>query len=150
MFGISSFEFLVILLVGVVALGPEKLPKLLRLIAGLTSELRRMTVDLQRSINLENTLTGPVSLKKQAEDLFFGKPAPKAKPTETETEKPEAAPEETPASRQTEGDTPASDIVEEASASPSEHAIEEEAGEKAPEAVQPLEATVFKADGATT
>ena len=150
MFGIGSFEFLVILLVGVVALGPEKLPKLLRLIAGLTSELRRLTVDLQRSINLENTLTGPVSLKKQAEDLFFGKPAAQAKPAKTETEKPETAPEETPAPPQTGEAAAASDAAEEASASPSEHALEEEAGEKSPEAVQPPEADGVKADGTST
>ena len=72
MFGISSFEFLVILVVGLLVLGPERLPKLLRLAARAASELRRVTVDLQRSINLDAHLNEPISLKKQAEELFLG------------------------------------------------------------------------------
>ncbi|MDR2504078.1 MAG: twin-arginine translocase TatA/TatE family subunit, partial [Deltaproteobacteria bacterium] len=72
MFGISSFELLVILLVGVIVLGPERLPKILRLASRAASELRRLTTDLQRSINLEAHLhEHNASLKEQARDLFF-------------------------------------------------------------------------------
>lgn len=53
MFGIGSFEFLVILLVGVIVLGPEKLPKVMRAFSKVMSEFRRVKTDLQRTMNAE-------------------------------------------------------------------------------------------------
>ncbi|MDR2050323.1 MAG: twin-arginine translocase subunit TatB [Deltaproteobacteria bacterium] len=53
MFGVSSFELLVIILLAVVVLGPERLPKAIRTVTRLLSELRRVSTDLQRTINVE-------------------------------------------------------------------------------------------------
>lgn len=55
MFGISSFELLIILLVAVVVLGPEKLPKIMRTVTKVMSEFRRVSTDLQRTMNAELT-----------------------------------------------------------------------------------------------
>jgi sec-independent protein translocase protein TatB len=53
MFGVSSFELLVIILIALVVLGPERLPKAIRMVTRLLSELRRVSTDLQRTINVE-------------------------------------------------------------------------------------------------
>lgn len=53
MFGIGTTEFLVILLVGVLVLGPEHLPKIMRTITKVMSDFRRVSTDFQRTINLE-------------------------------------------------------------------------------------------------
>jgi sec-independent protein translocase protein TatB len=53
MFGISSLELLIILLVGLMVLGPERLPKVMRVITRLMSEFRKITTELQRAVNLE-------------------------------------------------------------------------------------------------
>lgn len=56
MFGLGGMEILVILLVGVVVLGPERLPKVMRSFTKLMSEFRRISTDLQRTINSELNL----------------------------------------------------------------------------------------------
>lgn len=56
MFGIGGMEFLIILVVGVVVLGPERLPKVLRTFTKLMSDFRRLSTDLQRTINTELSL----------------------------------------------------------------------------------------------
>lgn len=53
MFGIGTTEFLVILLVGVLVLGPEHLPKIMRTVTRVMSDFRRVSTDFQRTINLE-------------------------------------------------------------------------------------------------
>lgn len=53
MFGLGGMEVLVILLVGVVVLGPERLPKVMRSVTKVMSEFRRISTDLQRTINSE-------------------------------------------------------------------------------------------------
>lgn len=53
MFGIGTTEFLVILLVGVMVLGPEHLPKIMRTVTKAMSDFRRVSTDFQRTINLE-------------------------------------------------------------------------------------------------
>ena len=53
MFGIGTMEILVILLVGVMVLGPEHLPKLVRTLTKAMSDMRRVSTDFQRAINLE-------------------------------------------------------------------------------------------------
>lgn len=56
MFGLGGMEILVILLVGVVVLGPERLPKVMRSFTRVMSEFRRISTDLQRTINSEINL----------------------------------------------------------------------------------------------
>lgn len=53
MFGIGTTEFLVILLVAVVVLGPEHLPKIVRTMTKVMSDVRRVSTDFQRTMNLE-------------------------------------------------------------------------------------------------
>ena len=53
MFGIGSSEFLVILLVAVVVLGPEHLPRIMRTFNKVMGDVRRVSTDFQRTLNLE-------------------------------------------------------------------------------------------------
>ena len=53
MFGIGSTEFLVIIVVAVLVLGPEHLPKVMRTISKVMSDFRRVSTDFQRTMNLE-------------------------------------------------------------------------------------------------
>ncbi|MDR2826062.1 MAG: twin-arginine translocase TatA/TatE family subunit [Deltaproteobacteria bacterium] len=53
MFGISSLEFLVVLLVAIVVVGPEKMPRIMRTVAKMFSEFRKVKTDFQRIMNLE-------------------------------------------------------------------------------------------------
>lgn len=53
MFGIGSTEFLVIIVVAILVLGPEHLPRMTRTFAKVMSEFRRVSTDFQRTMNLE-------------------------------------------------------------------------------------------------
>ena len=53
MFGIGPGELVVILIVALVVLGPEKLPAVARTLGRLTGELRRMSTEFQRTMNME-------------------------------------------------------------------------------------------------
>lgn len=53
MFGIGTTELLVIIVVGILVLGPEHLPKLMRTVTRVMSDVRQMSTELQRTINLE-------------------------------------------------------------------------------------------------
>ena len=53
MFGIGTSEFLVILVVAVLVLGPEHLPRIMRTMTKVMSDFRRVSTDFQRTINLE-------------------------------------------------------------------------------------------------
>lgn len=79
MFGISSVEFLVIMVIGVIVLGPERLPKVMRMFTKVMSEFRRITTDLQRAVHAEVRFNEHEELKKEAEEELFGTPKPKKK-----------------------------------------------------------------------
>ncbi|MBQ7609168.1 MAG: twin-arginine translocase subunit TatB [Desulfovibrionaceae bacterium] len=53
MFGIGSTELLVILLVGLIVLGPKSLASLSRTIGKVVGEFRRVSTDFQRTLNAE-------------------------------------------------------------------------------------------------
>lgn len=53
MFGISTAELLIILLVALIVLGPTKLPGIARSLGKALGEFRRITTDVQRTFNLE-------------------------------------------------------------------------------------------------
>lgn len=53
MFGISSTELILIFLVGLLVLGPEKLPQVARTVAKAMAEFRRMSYDVKHTVNKE-------------------------------------------------------------------------------------------------
>ncbi|SHN61679.1 Sec-independent protein translocase protein TatB [Desulfovibrio litoralis] len=53
MFGIGSSELLIILVVALLVLGPEHLPKIMRTVGKVMGDFRRITTDFQRTINTE-------------------------------------------------------------------------------------------------
>lgn len=105
MFGLGGIEILVVLLVGVVVLGPERLPKVMRAFTKLMSDFRRVSTDLQRTINAEIN----IEEYNRKQQLGITKPAVKKKKKKKKT----AAPK-------TDGETPPA-----ASAAPAPSAPEE-------------------------
>jgi sec-independent protein translocase protein TatB len=53
MLGISTYEFLIIVVVAVLVLGPEHLPKVIRTMTRVMSDFRRISTEFQRAVNLE-------------------------------------------------------------------------------------------------
>lgn len=53
MFGIGTTELLIIMLVALIVLGPSKLPGIARSLGKALGEFRRVTTDVQRTLNLE-------------------------------------------------------------------------------------------------
>ena len=53
MFGIGSTEFLVILIVALLVLGPKNLPKMARKFGRAMGEFRRVSTEFQRTLNTE-------------------------------------------------------------------------------------------------
>ena len=53
MFGISPSELIVIIIVALLVLGPDKLPGLARTLGRLTAEMRRLSTEFQRTLHTE-------------------------------------------------------------------------------------------------
>lgn len=53
MFNLGGGEILVILVVALLVLGPEKLPRFMRTVGKAVGDLRRASTDFQRTMNLE-------------------------------------------------------------------------------------------------
>lgn len=53
MFGIGSTEFIVILLVALLVLGPKSLAKITRTVGKYMGEFRRVSTEFQRTLNVE-------------------------------------------------------------------------------------------------
>ena len=53
MFNLGGMEILVIVVVALLVLGPEKLPKVMRTIGKTVGDLRRASTEFQRSVSLE-------------------------------------------------------------------------------------------------
>lgn len=105
MFGISTTELLIIMLVALIVLGPTKLPGIARSLGKALGEFRRMTTDVQRTLNLEaarieedEKQKAKATQKSGSPDTSPDKPAakPTEKPTEKSTEKPADMPTEKP------------------------------------------------------
>lgn len=69
MFGIGAFELVVILIVALIAVGPEKMPGFMKTIGKGIKEVRRTTRELRSSVGLdevlrEEDLRDPLGLKK--------------------------------------------------------------------------------------
>ncbi|MCL1985751.1 MAG: Sec-independent protein translocase protein TatB [Betaproteobacteria bacterium] len=90
MFGIGSSEFLVILIVAFLVLGPSHLPKIARTLGKAMGEFRRVSTEFQRTLNLEVEKEEHEELKRQAEKEFFSQETPAEKipeePAEAKTD----------------------------------------------------------------
>jgi len=87
MFGIGSSEFLVILIVAFLVLGPSHLPKIAKTLGKAMGEFRRVSTEFQRTLNLEVEKEEHEERKRQAEKEFFNHDAQ----AEKNAEKPAAA-----------------------------------------------------------
>jgi sec-independent protein translocase protein TatB len=82
MFGIGSSEFLVILIVAFLVLGPSHLPKIARTLGKAMGEFRRVSTEFQRTLNLEVEKEEHEERKRQAEKEFFNQDAQAEKSAE--------------------------------------------------------------------
>jgi len=86
MFGIGSSEFLVILVVAFLVLGPSHLPKIAKTLGKAMGEFRRVSTDFQRALNLEAEKEEHEERKQQAEKEFFSQERQAEKPAEAQTD----------------------------------------------------------------
>ena len=111
MFGIGSTEFLVILLVALVVLGPKSLASVSRTLGKAMGEFRRVSTDFQRTLNAEVEQEAHLKRKQEAEKEFFSPEAraEHAAKTAAQTQataqpaasQPQAAPAAAPAATET-------------------------------------------------
>lgn len=113
MFGIGTTELFVIVLVGILVLGPEHLPRIIRTVTKVMSDVRRVSTDFQRTVNLE--INKEEWEKKQAEEEQKKKKKKKAP----------AEPEQTPAGEE---QTPPTVLLAEQEQTPAAAAMAETQG----------------------
>jgi sec-independent protein translocase protein TatB len=68
----SSFELIVIALVALIVIGPERLPKVARTVGHLLARLQRYVSDVKADINREMQLEELKNLKQQVADQALG------------------------------------------------------------------------------
>ncbi len=90
MFNLSGSEIIFLLLAGLVILGPERLPGVLRSVGRVYGEVRRMAQGIENEI--KDTFSEPVSdLKKTAQEIRTGfgeidtEPSPPMRPEQSAT-----------------------------------------------------------------
>lgn len=94
MFGIGTPELVVILIVGLIVLGPSKLPEIMRTLGKGIAEFRRMSTDVKRTLETEIDKADLESRKEEAKRELFpdGMPdegaAPKSSQTSAQRETP--------------------------------------------------------------
>lgn len=105
-FNLSGSEIIFLLLAGLVILGPERLPGVIRSVARVYGEVRRMAQGIETEI--KDTFAEPVAdLKKTAQDIRTGfgeidtEPSPPMRPERS------ATPEELAAREQSQNEEPA-------------------------------------------
>lgn len=76
MFNMGGGEILIILVVALLVLGPDKLPRVMRTVGKTLGELRKASTDFQRTINTELS----VDENPEARSLKAGKTAPEPAP----------------------------------------------------------------------
>lgn len=69
MFNIGFSEAVIIFLVALIVLGPEKLPELGKFLARLTIEIRRGIEEIKRELEIEETEKGIKEAKKEIEEV---------------------------------------------------------------------------------
>lgn len=100
MFGIGSTEFLVILLVALVVLGPKSLASVSRTLGKAMGEFRRVSTDFQRTLNAEVEQEEHLKRKQEAEKEFFS-PEARVEHAAKTASQPQAAPAAAPATTET-------------------------------------------------
>ena len=80
MFGVGPGELIVIILVALVVLGPEKLPAAARVLGRLTNELRNLSTEFQRTLHEDAAPARPGGPAREDEDA-----APADEPDALET-----------------------------------------------------------------
>lgn len=106
MFGIGSTEFLVILLVALVVLGPKSLASVSRTLGKAMGEFRRVSTDFQRTLNAEVEQEEHLKRKQEAEKEFFS-PEARAEHAAKTAAQTQAAPAAAPAATETAAARPA-------------------------------------------
>ena len=101
MFNLTGSEIVLLLLAGLVVLGPERLPGVLRTVGRVYGEVRKMAQGLEREI--KDTFAEPVSdLRKTADQIKTGfgevdtEPSPPMRPEKSATPEELAAIEDQP------------------------------------------------------
>ena len=86
MFGLGIAEILVVLVLALLVLGPEKLPEAARQLGRLTAELRRAMEDIRHDVSFQDRkqfdigrLTSELNLKGSCEDSLETKPSAETK-----------------------------------------------------------------------
>jgi sec-independent protein translocase protein TatB len=83
MFGIGSTELLVILVVALIVLGPEKLPQIAKTVGRAMGEFRKVSTDFQRTLNTEIAFSEQNDRLKKAEELEKAEEAAKTEDTQS-------------------------------------------------------------------
>ena len=86
MLGISTYEFLVVVVVAVLVLGPEHLPRVIRTVTKVMSDFRRINMEFQRSLNLE--IPVPDSRQNRTRSKKSSAPSPQAENASPAPEEP--------------------------------------------------------------
>lgn len=73
MFGIGTTEVLIILVVALIVIGPNKLPEVARTLGKALGEFKRMSSDVKRTIDLEAQRAEEAAKTKEAEKELFDK-----------------------------------------------------------------------------
>ena len=97
MFNLTGGEIVVLLLIGLVVLGPEKLPDAMRKFGRVYNEVRRVATGIQRDVT--STFSEPVEeLRKTANEAkrIFSDSAEESTPRPTGTDEPSFVPYEVP------------------------------------------------------
>ncbi len=91
MFGVSGGELIILLLIGLVVLGPERLPRVANQIGGWLGQARRMTRVMKRQLEEELDLNETLSIKSPPPPSREPSSQPESTDSETSsaTEKPE-------------------------------------------------------------
>ncbi|MDR0466247.1 MAG: Sec-independent protein translocase protein TatB [Deltaproteobacteria bacterium] len=86
MFGIGSSEFLVILIVAFIVIGPSHLPKIAKTLGKAMGEFRRVSADFQRTLNLEAEKEEHEERRRRAEKEFLATEKQEEKSAEAKTD----------------------------------------------------------------
>lgn len=97
MFGIGSTEFVVILIVALVLIGPSKLPDIMRMVGKGVAEVRRMSMDVKSTLQQEIEKAEEAKRIAEAQKEYFGdmvKAEPQAQAVAAEPEHAPGEPEQ--------------------------------------------------------
>lgn len=106
MFGIGTPELVVIIIVGLIILGPNKLPEIMKSVGKGIAEFRRMSTDVKRTLETEIDRADQERRKEEAKRELFPDGVPEDKPRTAEAA-PAASPAPTDGAARTAATAPA-------------------------------------------